>query len=77
MQVSTLPEFITSLTGLRRLDLSNNDLNNLPPQLGLMDNLDALLVEGNPLRAIRREIISKGTVSIKEHLKLVRMTSYI
>ena len=57
------------MTALRRLDLTNNDLNSLPPELSLMEGLTSLAVEGNPLRTIRREIISKGTVAIKEYLK--------
>lgn len=68
-QVSVLPEAITSMSKLKRLDVSNNNLNNLPPQLALMDNLNSLSVEGNPLRTIRREIIAKGTVAIKEYLQ--------
>ena len=57
------------MSKLKRLDVSNNDLNNLPPQLALMEDLNSLAVEGNPLRAIRREIIAKGTVAIKEYLQ--------
>ena len=68
-QISVLPESIISMSKLKRLDVSNNDLNNLPPQLALMEDLNSLAVEGNPLRAIRREIIAKGTVAIKEYLQ--------
>ena len=57
------------MSNLKRLDLSNNDLNTLPPQLGLMDNLTSIAIDGNPLRAIRREIIAKGTNAIKDYLK--------
>eukprot|EP00116_Pleurobrachia_bachei_P006740 sb/3467002/ len=67
---SAVPGNITGMTSLRRLDLTNNDLNSLPPELSLMDGLTSLAVEGNPLKTIRRDIISKGTVAIKEYLKL-------
>jgi len=69
-KVAAVPENIKGMTSLRRLDLTNNDLSNLPPELSLMDGLTSLAVEGNPLKTIRREIISKGTVAIKEYLKL-------
>ena len=68
-QVTMLPEAITSMSKLKRLDVSNNSLNTLPPQLALMDNLSSLSVEGNPLRTMRREIIAKGTNAIKDYLK--------
>lgn len=68
-QISTLPENVTAMTKLKRLDLTNNDLSSLPPQLALLENLNSLGIEGNSLRAIRREIIAKGTVAIKDYLR--------
>lgn len=54
---------------MQRLDLTNNDLNSLPPGLGALGGLNALALEGNPLRSVRRDIISRGTAAILKHLR--------
>jgi Leucine-rich repeat (LRR) protein len=55
---------------LDELILSNNDLGSLPPQLGLLsDTLKALQLDGNPLRAIRRPVLDKGTPAVLQYLK--------
>ena len=60
--INKLPDEIVALKNLLSLDVSNNDLSHLPLSLGLMsDTLRTLLVEGNPLRTIRRTIVAKGT----------------
>ncbi len=42
------------------LDLTNNDLRTLPPQLGLMNSLRSMPLDGNPLKLIRREVVAGG-----------------
>ncbi|KAK3427026.1 hypothetical protein EUGRSUZ_F03334 [Eucalyptus grandis] len=65
-----IPEEIGTLTTLTELDLSNNNIPSLPPQLGFLeDSLQALRLEGNPLRSIRRTILDKGTKAILKYLK--------
>lgn len=55
---------------LQELDLQNNQLSNLPPQMGLMGpGLRVLLLEGNCIRAIRRPVLDKGTAAVLEWLK--------
>lgn len=55
---------------LQELDLSNNQLSNLPPQMGLMaPTLRVLLLEGNCIRVIRRPVLEKGTAAVLEWLK--------
>lgn len=55
---------------LQELDLSNNQLSNLPPQMGLMaPTLRVLMLEGNCIRAIRRPVLEKGTAAVLEWLK--------
>lgn len=44
-------------------------LRSLPPQLGLMPCLRALIVKGNPLRTIRRPILERGTPALLEYLR--------
>ena len=46
--------FFLALFRKQTLDLSNNDLSDLPCELGVMPTLDRLVLEGNPMRKIRR-----------------------
>ncbi|GMH38386.1 hypothetical protein BSKO_06270 [Bryopsis sp. KO-2023] len=54
---------------LNILDLSNNDLTGLPPELGLMTTLRKLPLEGNPLRTIRRELVTGPVSRLLEALR--------
>ncbi|PAA52874.1 hypothetical protein BOX15_Mlig001095g3, partial [Macrostomum lignano] len=67
--LSELPvELAGLLPLLERLDLTNNDLSSLPNELGLLTGLKCILLDGNPLRALRREVVARGTEAIKKHL---------
>ncbi|KAG8132531.1 hypothetical protein E2320_010377 [Naja naja] len=68
-KLKSLPDEIILLQGLERLDLSNNDISNLPCKLGNLSQLKFLALEGNPLRAIRRDILQKGTQEILKYLR--------
>uniref|UniRef100_A0A3B4Z179 Leucine rich repeat containing 40 n=1 Tax=Stegastes partitus TaxID=144197 RepID=A0A3B4Z179_9TELE len=59
-KIKILPEQITLLSTLTRLDLTNNDIATLPATLSLLPNLKVLLLEGNPLRGIRRDLLTVG-----------------
>ena len=48
-RLTSLPEAVCELE-LALLDLTDNDLDSLPPQLGRMTTLRALPFSGNPLR---------------------------
>lgn len=67
-KITALPEEALPST-LTRLDLSNNDISLLPPSLGLLPRLSVLLLEGNPLRGIRRELLTKGTMELLKYLR--------
>lgn len=60
---------LATLTNLEELDIRNNALAQLPPQLALMPRLRSLSVEGNMLRSIRRTVIERGTPALLEYLK--------
>lgn len=60
---------IIKLTKLKTLDISNNDLPDLPSELGFIDSLVRLQLEGNPLKAIRQNIRAGGVNQIKKYLK--------
>ena len=59
---------INCLQALERLDLTNNSLSTLPFSLGTLPNLKSLPIEGNPMKAIRRDIIQRGTVGLLKYL---------
>ncbi|XP_023194680.1 leucine-rich repeat-containing protein 40 isoform X3 [Xiphophorus maculatus] len=69
-KIRNLPEELTLLLTLTRLDLTNNDIStSLPASLSLLPNLKVLLLEGNPLRGIRRELLTKGTGDLLKYLR--------
>ncbi|XP_030289354.1 leucine-rich repeat-containing protein 40 [Sparus aurata] len=68
-KIKIIPEEIASLSTLTRLDLTNNDITILPASLSLLPNLNMLLLEGNPLRGIRRDVLTKGTNELLKYLK--------
>nr|XP_022313599.1 leucine-rich repeat-containing protein 40-like isoform X2 [Crassostrea virginica] len=67
-KISELPDEITCLSGLQRLDLTNNDLTGLPFALGTITSLKSIVLDGNPMKSIRRDIIMRGTVELKKYL---------
>ena len=70
-QLSDCPDSIVALTSLKILDISNNSLTNLPHALGYMPSLGKILVEGNPIRTIRRTLLS---TPVAEDLKIYLRT---
>lgn len=68
-KIRSLPQQITSLRTLTRLDLTNNDITLLPASISLLPDLKVLLLEGNPLRGIRRDLLTKGTSELLKYLK--------
>ncbi|XP_053104552.1 leucine-rich repeat-containing protein 40 isoform X2 [Hemicordylus capensis] len=69
-QVGSLdPLQIKNMDKLGTLDLQNNDLLQVPPELGNCFNLRTLLLEGNPFRTPRAAILAKGTVAVLEYLR--------
>lgn len=67
-RISKLPEEITLLQGLQRLDLTNNAISTLPYAMGTMSHLKFLVLEGNPMKGIRRDIMMRGTNELKKYL---------
>ncbi|MEQ2288831.1 Leucine-rich repeat-containing protein 40 [Ameca splendens] len=63
------PSHLMKLINLSTLDLSNNDLLNIPPELGLCTSLRCLSLEGNRFRTPRATIMAKGTDVVLEYLR--------
>ncbi|KAG7396827.1 hypothetical protein PHYBOEH_001687 [Phytophthora boehmeriae] len=61
-KLQVLPANLACLYRLKTLDVANNDLTDLPPGLGYLKHLNHFIVDGNPLRAIRRSVISSGRI---------------
>ncbi|XP_020502577.1 leucine-rich repeat-containing protein 40 [Labrus bergylta] len=68
-KIKSLPEQVTLMSTLTRLDLTNNDISTLPAALSLLPSLQVLLLEGNPLRGIRRDLLTKGTNELLKYLR--------
>lgn len=68
-RLARLPDKIAHLYRLKTLDMTNNDLHELPAGLGYLKDLHHLMVEGNPLRTIRRAVISGGSEVLKKYLR--------
>lgn len=60
---------LAKLKRLATLDLSNNNLKSVPPILGNMTQITALLLHGNSFRAPRHQILESGTASILCYLR--------
>ncbi|XP_032752998.1 leucine-rich repeat-containing protein 40 isoform X1 [Rattus rattus] len=57
------------MENLSTLDLQNNDLLQIPPELGNCVQLRTLLLDGNPFRVPRAAILMKGTAAVLEYLR--------
>ena len=68
-KIRDFPEEVAiSMKDIERLDLANNDLSIIPAQFGLKDSLKSIVLDGNPLRSLRRDVVARGTVFIKQWL---------
>ncbi|NXY71758.1 LRC40 protein, partial [Glareola pratincola] len=63
------PLQLRQMDRLGTLDLQNNDLLQVPPELGNCETLRTLLLEGNPFRTPRAAVLAKGTAAVLEYLR--------
>ncbi|KAL3268782.1 hypothetical protein HHI36_007880 [Cryptolaemus montrouzieri] len=69
-KISTIDiEGLKKLTNLAVLTLSNNSINHVPPELGLLRQLRSLEIQGNLFRQPRHTILEQGTDSILAYLR--------
>ncbi|KAK2017360.1 leucine rich repeat family protein [Colletotrichum eremochloae] len=64
--ITEFPTGFTSLTKLRHVDFSANDIRVVPPEISTMDNLTLIRLAGNPLRD--KKFVSATTEELKEVL---------
>lgn len=60
---------IKKLALLATLSLRNNSINNVPPELGELENIKSLNIDGNLFRVPRQTILQKGTIAVLEYLR--------
>ncbi|KAI6650241.1 Leucine-rich repeat-containing protein 40 [Oopsacas minuta] len=65
--LSSLPEAITSLTELKKLDCSVNNITKIPYSMGHM-SLTQLALHGNILKELKPEMLSKNTGEVLTYL---------
>ncbi|KAJ3300613.1 Leucine-rich repeat-containing protein 40 [Borealophlyctis nickersoniae] len=68
ISVIDAPSF-RKLSQLKTLDLSDNAIGSVPPELGLCEGLRTLKLEGNLFRVPRRAILEKGTDAVLAYLR--------
>ncbi|KAF6155805.1 hypothetical protein GIB67_039136 [Kingdonia uniflora] len=68
--ITSIPKEFKNFNSLIELDLTDNNITTLPPELGLLESsLQALRLDGNPLRTIRRAVLDRGTKAVLNYLK--------
>lgn len=68
-KLQKLSSGIIALKALKTLDISNNDLSDLPSELGLLPGLVRIQLEGNPLKCIRQNVRTAGAEILKKYLR--------
>jgi len=68
-KLDNIGDEICILTKLQHLNCENNNIANFPVTLGQMPQLKNLMIYGNPIKNIRRDIVSKGAKHILEYLQ--------
>ncbi|KAK9459975.1 uncharacterized protein V1516DRAFT_627679 [Lipomyces oligophaga] len=61
---------VDALKGLAKIDISNNSISYLPPELSLIKTIVELKVAGNTFKNPRPHVVQKGTEAILDWLKL-------
>ena len=60
---------ITPLLQLQTLDISMNDVSQLPPDLARLPHLQNLTIVGNPIRSIPRSVQEGGSTAVIDLLR--------
>jgi hypothetical protein len=60
---------LSALKNLAVLDLQNNSIDLVPPELGTLKQIRSLQLEGNAFRVPRATILVKGTEAVMAYLR--------
>lgn len=69
VEIDASEQGMAALKRLATLDISNNNLNHVPPILGNMTQLTSLSLHGNCFKSPRIQILEKGTASVLSYLR--------
>ncbi|KNC96087.1 uncharacterized protein SPPG_08475 [Spizellomyces punctatus DAOM BR117] len=67
-KLTEFPMEILGLKELKRLDITNNSIGKLPPELGLLEGINAFLFTGNPLRGVPLGSTSKILSTLRDKI---------
>jgi Leucine-rich repeat (LRR) protein len=67
--IRVLPDELAALQQFKMLDVSCNNISELPPALGYVGSLNRAVLDGNPLRTIRQTIVTGPTSELKQYLR--------
>jgi Leucine-rich repeat (LRR) protein len=68
-KLQVLPDSVCTLYKLKSLKISNNDLSDINPKISLIDSLDRMNIEGNPLRKFKPSMRNTTAGELKKYLK--------
>lgn len=68
-KISSVPREIGMLSQVKVLDISNNEITELPASLGYLIHLHRIVLDGNPIRSIRRSLLGRSTDELKAYLR--------
>ena len=68
-KLASIPPELSLCLKCKVLDFSNNDISDLPAAVGYMPSLQRFAIEGNPIRTIRRTLLTQSTEDLKKYLK--------
>jgi Leucine-rich repeat (LRR) protein len=69
-QFESVPLPILESRTLKRLDMTNNNITQLPPELGLVISLDILIFHGNPLKGLSGGSTSKILKMLRDRIQV-------
>jgi Leucine-rich repeat (LRR) protein len=67
--LSEIPYEMGLLACCKVLDFANNSISDIPASIGWMTSLQRFGAEGNPIRSIRRTVLTQSTVELKNYLR--------
>lgn len=67
--ISVLPSELSLFQMLRVIDITNNNISDIPASLGYNKSLQRFQIEGNPIRTIRRTLLTQSTEDLKKYLR--------
>ena len=68
-KLAALPAELGACARLKLLDAANNELGDVPAELGYLPEANRIALDGNPLRRLRRSLVSAPVSELKAYLR--------